>query len=242
MRFNERRLFLKLGLIFAAIHLVLYLPVHISYQEFFGDAGAGLQLALGIAVSFLGEVANFILPIVAATVIFISYAYNGAAHAMPRVLFSALPYLVSAVPENYLKYLAYTDSVGAIGFSLLISLFTVLIFSVEVLALFGVMCIFCRVREGNGFSSLEADAMFDFSLPFTRAQLFSCVTVFAIRFITEAVSTVSYIVAVAGAYRMREILTIVFTFLFITLLFVLSYVLAYRVKEKLLDNRLEIIE
>ena len=230
MQFNEKRLFLKLGLLYAAIHLILYLPVHISYQDFFADAPAGVQLALGIAVSVLSEAASFVLPLLAAAVLFISYAYRGLSHALPRVLLLSLPY--------------YTDSAGAILTSVLLSLLTVIIITLEMLALFGVICFFCRLpkeqrAESRELLSLEKNEMFNFSLPFTKGLFAASLTVFAVRFITEAFSTVSYIISDAGSYRARELMTIVFTYLFITALFALSYIITYKIKSLLIESRLK---
>ena len=244
MQFNEKRLFLKLGLLYAAIHLILYLPVHISYQDFFADAPAGVQLALGIAVSVMSEAVSFILPLIAAAVLFISYAYRGLSHALPRVLLLSLPYIVSLLPDNYLKYLYYTDSAGAILTSVLLSLLTVIIITLEMLALFGVICFFCRLpkeqrAESRELSSLAKNEMFNFSLPFTKGLFAASLTVFAVRFITEAFSTVSYIISDAGSYRARELMTIVFTYLFITALFALSYIITYKIKSLLIESRLK---
>lgn len=243
MCFNERRLFLKLGLIYAAIHLFLYIPMHVSYQEFFTGVPTGVQIALGIAISVLAEIVNFALPILSASVLFISAAYRGVGHALLHTWIFALPCLVSAVPENYLKYLYYTDSAGAIVASLIFSVLTALIIALEILVLFSVMYLSVRKKgEGGGIShvcaSIENDEIFNFSAPFTKALFSACLVAFAVRFVSEGIDTVSYLISEVGAYRAREALTIVFTFIFITLLFLGTYVAAYKLKSNLLKNRL----
>ncbi len=242
MKFTEKRLFLNLGLIFCAIQALLYVPVHLAYTGVFSEESI-LTVIIGAFTSALTEFAAFLLPLAAAAVIFISYAYGGLAHALPRVLFFSVPYLLCAVPSNYLTYLSIFDTSGALFFSLLISLFIVFAVTVQMLALFGVICFFYRMPKEERFgekalSALKSADMFDFSNPFAKG-LFGAVAVqFVLSLIPEIIETVTYFINRSGAYRTEELFTIIFTYLFMALEILLAYILVYKVKDKLIYERL----
>lgn len=243
MRLNDKKLFIKLSLIYALIHLCLYIPVHITYQEWFSTAPAGVKTAFGIIISLLSEVARFALPVFAATVIYISYIYGSFTRSVLRILFFSLPYLISFFPENYILNLSVTDSVGALLASLGSSLLSVFIVSLEVFVLFGIMYFFSRPpkidrQSSSAAISISENAMFDFSVPFTKSLFMASLLRFVISLISVIADTVSYAVKYAGGYRTSEILTIVFTFVFTVVLWIATYTVVYELKCVLIKKRL----
>ncbi len=244
MRFDSKRLFLKYGLIFALIEFLLYIPVHISYMDFFADAGTGFQTFWGILISLTSEVALFALPVFGALLLFIYYVYNGFARTLPRVFAFSLPYAIGSIPENYLVYLKMFDSEGALFFSAVLTLGIILIVTVQMLALFGIICFFVKLpREAERFSKkavgiIECEDYTDFSKPFAKGLFAATFVQFLITFIPEAVSTVEYIIEKSGTYRTNEIVTIVLTLFFIIAELVFVYIFAYKFKNRLLDERL----
>lgn len=244
MRFFEKGLFLKLGLTFSLIHVLLYLPVHLAYQDFVSDADKWVQIALGVWVSFAAEIASFVLPLVASAVLFISYAYKGAAHALLRVFVFALPYFISALPENYLTFLNYFDSKGAVFFALLFAVITVISVAAEILVLFGVIAFFYRFPKDKRFDAkvtleLEVGETFDFSNRFAKGALMASLLIFAVKLITEIVSTVSYIVDARGNFMTDEIVTVIATYVFLAAAWVVSYVITFKAKKRIIEYRLD---
>ncbi len=243
MNFTEKRLFLKSGLVFCLIQAILYIPVHMSYLSSFENWSLTGVVVFGAVASALSDLASFILPVIAATIIFISFAYKGAFHAIPKVLIFSLPYIISSVPEYYLMFLSAFDSPGALFFSGIYSLIIFAAVTAQMLALFGVICFFFRLPKDARFdkktlSPLEDTDMFDFSNRFAKGLFGAVFVQFLISLIPEIISTVSYIIDNEGTYRIGEILTIVFTFLFVTLEMGLAYVIAYKLKSKLIYERL----
>ena len=68
MNFTEKRLFLKSGLLYALIQIILYIPIHLTYTGGFENAPEFLTLSVGILSSALSEFAYFSLPIFAAVI------------------------------------------------------------------------------------------------------------------------------------------------------------------------------
>ena len=243
MKLNDKKLFIKLSLIYALIHLCLYIPVHLTYQAWFAGAPAGVKTAFGIIISLSSEIASFVLPVFAATVIFISFMYGTFTRSVLRILFFSLPYLISFLPENYILYLSVTDSIGALLSALGSSLISIFIVSLEIFVLFGIMYFFCRPPKIDRQSSVAAisiseNAMFDFSVPFTKALFMASLVKFIISLIYVIIDTVSYAVKYVGSYRTSEILTIVFTFIFTVLLWMATYTAVYELKCVLIKRRL----
>ena len=242
MNFTEKRLFLKSGLIYALIQIILYIPIHLTYTGGFENAPEFLTLSVGILSSALSEFAYFSLPIFAAVILFVSYAHKGFMHALPRALVFSLPYFISALPEYYLIYLKAFDSSGAIFFSFVISLLIVFAVTAQILALVGIICFFVRFPKSDRFEKKALEPlcitdMSDFSKPFAKGLLFAVLAQFLISFITEVVTVVTYIIENSGTYRTSELITIVLTFLFIALELLLTYIFAFKLKNKLIENR-----
>lgn len=243
MIFKEKRLFLKSSLIFCLIQLILYIPIHITYTGGMESIPPTLAVIIGALTAALSDFAAFALPVFAALVLFLSYAYNGFWHALPRVFAFSLPYVIGALPENYLIYLAYFDSAGALFFSVVITVFIVLAVSAQILALLGIICFFFKMPKVQRFEKetllpiLEEDA-FDFSKPFAKGLFFAVLAQFLLSFIIETVSTVNYIADNAGTYMTSELITVVLSYLFLALELFITYVAAYKIKNVLLQKRL----
>ncbi len=243
MRFIEKRLFLKSGLIFCAIQALLYIPVHLSYTGVISEDGGTAAVIFGALTSALSELAAFALPVIAGMILFLSYAYKGAPHAIPRVFFFSLPYLVCSVPANYLNYLAWFDTSGAIFFSFLISLFVLITVTAQMLALFGVICFFFRLPKEKRFdrsslSPIESEDMFDFSNPLSKGIFGAVIVQFVITLVPELIETVTYFIERSGTYRTGELFTIVFTYLFMAAEILITYIVAYKLKNRIVYERL----
>lgn len=243
MKFIERRLFLPCAGIFSIIQILLYVPQHLSYTDALSDLSDTAAVIIGALTSALTNFASFALPVFAAMLLFVSYAYRGLAHALPRVFFFSLPYLLGTVPKYYIYFLSYFDSLGAFFFSAFYSLVIVLIITVQILALFGIICFFFRLKGEPRFGRtllmpLEGEDAFDLSNPFAKGLFFATLVQFIITLIPEIKETVSYIGESKGSYRPLEIFTVVMTFLFILLEMLVSYIGTFKLKNKLLRERL----
>ncbi len=242
MIFTEKRLFLKISLAFCLIQLILYIPIHITYTGEMLSIPATLAVIIGALTAALSDIAAFALPVFAALVLFLSYAYNGFWHALPRVFAFSLPYIIGALPENYLAYLAYFDSAGALFFSVIITLLIVLAVSAQILALLGIMCFFFKMPKVNRFEKktllpiLESDP-FDFSKPLAKGLFFTVLVQFLLSFIRETVSTVNYIIDNEGTYMTSELITVVLSYLFLALELFVTYVVVYKIKNVLVEKR-----
>lgn len=243
MKFIERHLFLHCSLAFCIIQALLYIPQHLAYTGAVADLSDGVAVALGAITSALTNFASFALPVFAAAVLFISYAYRGLAHALPRVLFFSVPYIVGTVPQYYINFLSYFDSYGAIFFSLVYSALIVLMITAQMLALFGVICFFFRLNGEARFdratlAPLEAKDALDISDPFAKGLFAAVLLQFTITVIPEIKDTVSFIIEGKGTYGAMEILTVMMTFLFILSEMLITYILTFKLKDKLIRERL----
>ncbi len=243
MRFVEKQLFLRSGLVFCVIQALLYIPIHLSYTGAVSSDGGVAAIVFGAVCSALSELAAFLLPIIAATILFLSYAYSGLAHALPRVFFFSLPYLLCSIPSNYLSYLALFDTAGALFFSLLVSLFVLISVSAQILALFGVICFFYRFPRESRFdkktlAEIEERDMFNFSNPLAKGIFGAVILQFIFTLVPEVIEAFTYFIEESGTYRINELFTIVFTFLFTALEILVAYITAYKLKNKIIYERL----
>ncbi len=242
MNFIEKRLFLKSGLIFCLIQIILYVPIHLSYTDALNGLGGG-AVVIGALSSALSELASFILPLAAACILFVSYAFRGAFHAIPRVLVFSLPYILGTAPEYYLVFLQAFDSLGALFFAVIYSLIIFAAVTAQMLLLFGIICFFFRFPQKDRFGrrALEPlckEDMFDFSEPFAKGLFAAVLVQFAVALVPEIIDTVKFIVNNRGTILISEILTILFTFVFIVFEMIVSYIFVYKLKNKLLYERL----
>ena len=128
---NNKKLFTIIGLSFVFVNLLtfclFYIPnyvlmLNVEWVEYFRI--------------FFNKFFEFLLPAVAATVLFLGYPRDGLKKTITRAFCLSLPRIIYLLPYYYLYYiLNFYDSIEAITLSALVTLFGVVLLFGQILLL-----------------------------------------------------------------------------------------------------------
>ena len=194
---------------------------------------------------FLNKFFEYLLPVVAATVLFIGYTRDGLKKTFIRAIYFSLPRIVYLFPYYYLYYiLNWNDSIESISLSALVTLFGVALFYGQIILLFWIIRVFARlpiIRElkialpinqqkappkeilaelrssadKRVCSSLSEKSIFNFSCPASLGIFAASFASFCINLVREIIGTVDYLIEYAGDYYLEEIFYITACYLFL---------------------------
>ncbi len=240
----------EFALIFSVANLILFLMYFVPYYVI--EVKEVNQAYEYFRAYIYEIVALWLLPIATATVLLVRCGQESIKKTLVTALLLSLPNLCYTVPIYYLLGIEYGgDSIESLGFLLLVSAVYILIFFASVIALFYIIkrsLVFFTAKEmintlpqqqksnltraaWQGYINKSKSAFaeklnegkpFDFSHPTSLAFLFAALAEFAVYFIRELYTTVSYLINYAGGYQPAEIAYMIFRFVFILImLFVL---------------------
>ena len=194
---------------------------------------------------FLNKFFEFILPVVAATVLFLGYTEDGLKKTLIRAVYLSLPRMIYLLPYYYLYYiLNWYDSIESISLSSIVTLFGVALFYGQVVLLFWLIRLFARLpvlkemkkkhplnQQNDTPKNLRAElkaqadievaaslsdkAVFNFSKPTSLGFFAATFAGFCINFVREAIGTVEYLIEYSGNYYLEEIIYITACYLFL---------------------------
>lgn len=179
---------------------------------------------------FLSKFFEFLLPAVAATVLFLSYAADGLKKTIKRAICLSLPRIIYLLPYYYLYYIFnFYDSVESLTMSAFVSLFGAALLSGQILLLFLVIRIFARLpllrkakealpineqrstprdvlralkksADEEVLSSLSDKELFNFARPTSLGIFAAAFASFVINFVVEIFDTVVFIIDIETSY------------------------------------------
>ena len=194
---------------------------------------------------FLVKFCDFLMPIVAATVLFVGYNKVPLKTTLIRAIFLSLPRMIYSLPYYYLYFWAnFYDSIEAISLSALVTLFGVCLFYGQVLLLLWLMRSFARLpivkkykkelpineqkktpknillelrkkADAEVESTITDRSLFNFSSPSTLGIFSAVFGSFCINFAREAIDTITYLFEYAGDYLPEEIIYVTFCYIFL---------------------------
>ena len=212
---------------------------------------------------FLNKLFEFLLPTVAATVLFIGYSDLGLRRTLLRALYFSLPRIVFSLPYYYLYFwVNWYDSIESISLSALVTVFSVAILYGQILLLFWLIRVFARLpilkelkkslplnQQSNtpkdALSRLKKDAdksvaesfldrsIFSFSSPTSLGIFAAAFAGFCINLAREIVDTVTYLIEYAGNYYLEEIIYIVACYLFLLVELFISHAICCLIRNTL---------
>ncbi len=237
------------GLYFLAF-LILYIPNYVIENS---------SIAVTYIVTFVNKLFEFVLPLITATILFVSCT-KPKLELLVRVSIISVSTFAYNIPYYYLVYLAQgNDSIEALGISLLVSL-AAYVFSALLATLFYLIMLFGTVRGARRDSikalppayrehttkeqkkQLDRDNIaalpmhiaesrtIDLTSPVTFGIFCACFVQFSIHLAVELVSIISYLIEYLGDYRDDEIIYIVVALLFIFASMFISHFACYLVK------------
>ncbi len=193
---------------------------------------------------FVKEFILALLPLLYAVSLLKLSALKGKKSAFLGAIPMAASYAVYQLPINYLRYMnMYYTTVDSLILSAVESLFWLIILYVQILVLCFVMA-FCyeRLTAKKGVCRKDLTKRFEnvrlisTDDPLNVSILFAAAIGFAISLVNEVYDTVSYLVSASGAYRIPEIIFIVFKFIFHLATFISSAAIARYFREKISDD------
>ena len=185
---------------------------------------------------FASKLFDFVMPLVAATVMFLGYSSLGAKNTLIRAILLSMPQVFYILPYYYIYFWVNgNDSIEAISLSALVTLFGVAVFYGESVLMLYVIRAFARLpivkglkkdlprsRQENTPKELlselrkKADEVIENSLtdrsvlslgsPVTAGILAAAFTEFCISFIFEISDIITYLVEYRGDYRIEDVI------------------------------------
>lgn len=192
--------------------------------------------SLRLLTAFLTKFFDFLMPCAAAAVLFALRSKISLKKTLLGALMLSLPRIFYILPYYYLRFWMYgSDSIEAVTFAALVSLFGVAVFFGETFLLLYVIRTFARLpilkelkgklplnlqknTPKNVISELKKTAdgviselapdrtVFDLSSPITLGVLAASFTEFLISFIFELTDFIGYLMEYVGDYRTGEII------------------------------------
>ena len=222
---NHKKLFAITGISFVFVNLLTFCLFYIPNYVLMLNVAWLEYLRI-----FLEKLCEFLLPAVAATLLFISFSTDGLKKTIRRAICLSLPRIIYLLPYYYLYYIFnFYDSVEAITLSALVTLFGVALLFGQILLLFVIIRSFARMpllrkakealpinerkstpkdvlrtlkknADEEVSSSLSDKEFFNFSRP-TSLGIFAAVFAsFIINFVIEIYDTILFVIDIETSY------------------------------------------
>lgn len=192
---------------------------------------------------YFTEIVNILLPILAATALFISYAKHGVNKSLLYSLYFSLTWILHLFPYYAYEY-AYQrlDFEAVLAFAALHTVFMIIVVYIEITVLFLLMIFVTEKIAKKKYGSFNKEIIFertrfgDFDNPVSVGLLSASLAMFVYNLSSEIIDTVSFIRDVWGYYETGEIIYIVFRYFFILAMLFVSHLAANYAKKKLLNH------
>lgn len=238
MNINEKRVFKITLLALCLINLLSFLVYYCVSYHFTNQATLYILF-------YYFELADTLLPMICATVLYISYSHGGMRVFFPRSLAYSLTWIIYFFPYYAFEYAYGGLEIGSVlTFSLLYTLFewaivyaTVLLFSLVLISLSRAIAKKRRVARRDLCKIILENQIFNFQKPLTISLFITSVLPFLYKLILEMYDTATFIMDVrysSGYFTTGEIIYIAFRYVFILVLLLLSHILSYLAKNKLI--------
>ena len=230
--------------------LVLYIPNYVIPTD---------SVAATYVITFVDRLFEFVLPLIAATMLFVTCTEPKGQLVLRTALISVASFVYN-LPYYYLIYIAQgNDSLEALLISLGMSAIKYLVFALLSILFYFTMRIgtvraarrdsikelppaYREHRTRDMIKQIDRDNIealpmhiaksrtVDLTSPVTFGIFCACFVQFALHLVTELVSIVSYLIEYLGDYRESEILYIIIVLMFIFAALFISHFACYLVK------------
>ena len=192
---------------------------------------------------YCNDIANTLLPVLSATVLFTLYPKYGVNKSLLFALYFSLTWILNLFPYYAYEY-AYQrlDFGEVLFFAGIHTFFMLIVIYIEITVLFLLMIFVTEKIAKKKSGSFNTDYIFkkskttDFSNPVTIGIFSASFAMFVYNLVTEIIDTVSYLVDVWGYYESNEIIYIIFRYCFALGMLLISHFLSIFVRNKLLSD------
>ena len=188
---------------------------------------------------FYLQALNFAAPLIAGAILLPIGTKHGLAFAMKKSWILPLSTLVYSIPYYYFYYFYVTvDSLEAILFGLLNTLFDCIVFYLQSLIVYFVVRWLTRViakrKKGAEIGDLISESSaFDLSRPVSLAMFIAVGIKFLVMLVTEIITTVGYLVDFSDSYKIDEIVYILLSYVFLLAELVATQYLIFFAKKRI---------
>ena len=236
MSISENKLVKKTAVFLAFINVLAFFVYYTALYVFRN------QVTLYVFYYF-NEIVSSLLPILAATSLFITHVKHGVNKSLLHALAYSLTWILNLFPYYAFEY-AYQrlDIEAVLTFTTIHTLFMVFVVYIEITVLFLLMIFVTKKIAKRRYGSfdkniiLEKSSPWDFGNPVTAGIFSSSAAMFVYNLVNEIIDTVSYIRDVDGFYETGEIIYIVFRYFFLLAMLFVSHFAANYAKKNLLNH------
>lgn len=235
MSISEKRIIKKTALFLSLINLIAFIIYYTAFYVFKN------QLTLYVFYYFT-ELVNTLLPVLAATALFVTYVKCGVNKPLLYALWFSLTWVLNLFPYYAYEYAYQRLNIDAVlVFAALHTFFMVIVIYIEITVLFLLMIFVTEKIAKKKYGSFDKDIILpqthfsDFGNPVTVGIFSASAAMFVYNLVCEIIDTVSYVRDVWGFYETVEIIYIVFRYFFILILLLSSHFVSVFAKNKLKD-------